>query len=51
MVFGVSAAIAFADDPFKNIGEIDDVPLPVGYVDNIKILLNDEKPLLPNKWF
>jgi len=37
-VFGVSAAIAFADDPFKNIGGIDDHRFPVGYVDKIKVI-------------
>lgn len=45
-VFGTSATNAFtdnqfknmADDPFKNIGEIDDVPFPVGYVDKIKVI-------------
>jgi len=37
-VFGVSAAIAFADDPFKNIGGIDDDTFPVGFVDKIKVI-------------
>jgi hypothetical protein len=36
-VFGVSAAIAFADDPFKNVGDIDDDHFPVGYVDKLKL--------------
>jgi hypothetical protein len=49
-VFGASgtnasATIAFADDPFKNIGEIDDDSFPVGFVDKIKVIfyshLND----------
>jgi hypothetical protein len=37
-VFGVSAAIAFADDPFKNIGGIDDHRSAVGFVDKLKIV-------------
>ena len=37
-VFGVSAAIAFADDPFKNIRGIDDDHSPVGFVDKLKIV-------------
>lgn len=45
MIFGIIAANAFADnsfkniadDPFKNIGEIDDHRFPVGYVDKLKI--------------
>ena len=37
-VFGVSAAIAFADDPFKNIRGIDDDRSPVGFVDKLKIV-------------
>jgi len=37
-VFGVSAAIAFADDPFKNKGGIDDDRFPVGYVDKLKVI-------------
>jgi hypothetical protein len=37
-VFGVSVAIAFADDPFKNIGGIDDHRSPVGFVDKLKIV-------------
>jgi hypothetical protein len=41
-VFGASAtnasaANAFADDPFKNIGDIDDDSFPVGFVDKIKV--------------
>jgi len=30
MIFGAIAVNAFADDPFKNIGEIDDDRFPVG---------------------
>jgi hypothetical protein len=42
-VFGASATNAsatnvFADDPFKNIGGIDDDSFPVGFVDKIKII-------------
>jgi hypothetical protein len=37
-VFGVSVAIAFADDPFKNIRGIDDDRSPVGFVDKLKIV-------------
>ena len=37
-VFGVSVAIAFADDPFKNLGGIDDHRSPVGFVDKLKIV-------------
>jgi hypothetical protein len=42
-VFGASATNesatnAFANDPFKNIGEIDDDIFPVGYVDKIKVI-------------
>ena len=37
-VFGASATNAFADDPFKNIGEIDDDIPPVGFVDKIKVI-------------
>jgi hypothetical protein len=42
-VFGASATmtsatIAFADDPFKNIGGIDDDSFPVGFVDKIKVI-------------
>lgn len=33
----VFAATLFADDPFKNIGEIDDNRLPVGVSDKIRI--------------
>jgi hypothetical protein len=41
-VFGASATnasatSAFADDPFKNIGDIDDDSFPVGFVDKIKV--------------
>jgi hypothetical protein len=36
-VIGASAASVFADDPFKNIGEIDDDRLPVGVSDKIRI--------------
>jgi hypothetical protein len=41
-VFGASAtnasaANAFADDPFKNIGDIDDDSFPVGFVDKLKV--------------
>jgi hypothetical protein len=41
-VFGASATNAgatnaFADDPFKNIGDIDDDSFPVGFVDKIKV--------------
>ena len=47
MIFGAIAANAFADnsfkniadDPFKNIGEIDDHGfLPAGFVDKLKII-------------
>jgi hypothetical protein len=42
-VFGASATnasatIAFADDPFKNIGGLDDDSFPVGFVDKIKVI-------------
>ena len=37
-VFGASATNAFADDPFKNIGGIDDHRSPVGFVDKLKIV-------------
>jgi hypothetical protein len=42
-VFGASATNAsvtnaFADDPFKNIGDIDDDSFPVGFVDKIKVI-------------
>lgn len=36
-VIGASAASVFADDPFKNIGKIDDDRLPVGVSDKIRI--------------
>jgi hypothetical protein len=36
-VIGASVASVFADDPFKNIGEIDDDRLPVGVSDKIRI--------------
>jgi hypothetical protein len=36
-VLGASAATVFADDPFKNTGEIDDERLPVGVSDKIRI--------------
>ena len=36
-VIGASAARVFADDPFKNIGEIDDEWLPAGVSDKIRI--------------
>ena len=36
-VLGASAATEFADDPFKNIGEIEDDRLPVGVSDKIRI--------------
>jgi hypothetical protein len=37
-VFGASATNAFADDPLKNMGEIDDHSFPVGFVDKIKVI-------------
>ena len=42
-VFGASATNAsatnaFADDPFKNIGGIDDDSFPVGFVDKIMVI-------------
>ena len=37
-VFGAIAAYAFADDPFKNIGSIDDDTFRVGFVDKIKVI-------------
>ena len=37
-VFVASATNAFAYDPFKNIGEIDDDIPPVGFVDKIKVI-------------
>ena len=33
-----SATNAFADDPFKNIGGIDDDSFPVGFVDKVKVI-------------
>ena len=36
-VLGASAATVFADDPFKNIGQIADDRLPVGVSDKIRI--------------
>jgi hypothetical protein len=36
-VIGASAARVFADDPFKNIGKIDDDRLPVGVSDKIRL--------------
>ena len=46
MIIGAIAANAFADnsfkniadDPFKNIGEIDDHGPPAGFVDKLKII-------------
>jgi hypothetical protein len=32
-----SATNGFGDDPFKNIGDIDDDSFPVGFVDKIKV--------------
>ena len=44
-VIGASTASVFADDPFKNIGDIDDDSFPVGFVDKVKVFhyshLND----------
>jgi len=37
-LFGASATNAFADDPFKNIGGIDDDSFPAGFVDKIKVI-------------
>ncbi|HEY7228139.1 MAG TPA: hypothetical protein VH481_08440 [Nitrososphaeraceae archaeon] len=37
-----SATNAFADDPFKNIGGIEDHSLPVGFVDKIKIIFDSQ---------
>ena len=38
-LFGASATNAFGDDPFKNIGEIDDHGFtPAGFVDKLKII-------------
>ena len=36
-VMGASAARVFADDPFKNIGKIDDEWLPTGVSDKVRI--------------
>ena len=36
-VIGASAARVFADDPFKNIGKIDDEWLPAGVSDKVRI--------------
>ena len=36
-VIGASAARVFADDPFKNIGEIDDEWLPASVSDKVRI--------------
>jgi hypothetical protein len=36
-VVGASVTSVFADDPFKNIGEIDDDWLPAGVSDKIRI--------------
>ena len=36
-VMGASAARVFADDPFKNIGKIDDEWLPAGVSDKVRI--------------
>ncbi|HSA73324.1 MAG TPA: hypothetical protein VLD84_05150 [Nitrososphaeraceae archaeon] len=36
-VIGASAARVFADDPFKNIGKIDDDTLPFGVSDKVRI--------------
>lgn len=36
-VIGASVARVFADDPFKNIGKIDDDRLPVGVSDKIRM--------------
>lgn len=36
-VIGASVARVFADDPFKNIGKIDDDRLPVGVSDKIRV--------------
>ena len=36
-VIGASVAKVFADDPFKNIGKIDDDRLPFGISDKIRI--------------
>ena len=36
-LIGASAARVFADDPFKNIGKIDDEWLPAGVSDKVRI--------------
>ena len=36
-VIGASVAKVFADDPFKNIGKIDDDRLPFGVSDKVRI--------------
>jgi hypothetical protein len=36
--FGASATNAFVDDQFKNIGVMDDVTYPVGFVDKIEVI-------------
>jgi len=36
-VIGASAGSVFADDPFKNIGDIDDDSFPVGFIDKIRL--------------
>jgi uncharacterized membrane protein YfcA len=36
-VIGASVANVFADDPFKNIGKIDDDRLPFGVSDKVRI--------------
>ena len=36
-VIGASAARVFAEDPFKNIGKIDDEWLPAGVSDKVRI--------------
>jgi uncharacterized membrane protein YfcA len=36
-VIGASTASVFADDPFKNIGEIEDKSFPVGFSDKIRV--------------
>ena len=36
-VIGASAARVFADDPFKNIGKVDDEWLPAGVSDKVRI--------------
>ena len=36
-VMGASAARVFADDPFKNIGKLDDDRLPFGISDKIRV--------------